>query len=133
MMNTRKTNCLVGLALCLLLCMCHTARARQQANQKNEAATAVRLPLAQVLQKLTGLYGINFIYEQGLLAGREASYNAEQLKNRAPAVALEEILRPLGLRFRNIDNQNYAIFPEEEQEKTAGAGGAEVSDRKSVV
>lgn len=61
------------------------------------------------------------------MAGREASYNAEQLKNRAPAVALEEILRPLGLRFRNIDNQNYAIFPEEEQEKTAGAGGAEVS------
>ena len=85
--------------------------------------------LQDVLNDLQERYNISFVYEYEVVSGKKVA-GPVAYKPRVEAT-IAELLAPLGLRFKKINNRTYAISPEKNRKvsllKNATGKGAEDS------
>lgn len=66
--------------------------------------------LREVLHDLQKHYNISLVYESEVVSGKQVTTPVEY--DQQVETAMNQVLRPLGLKFKKINNRTYAISPE---------------------
>jgi iron complex outermembrane receptor protein len=99
--------------LMLFLCPFVSLKAQQRTN-----VASTTKPLADVLQIVSDIYHINFLYEENSVSGKFVQFNKETIRSQKIGETLEQIFALQRLTFYAIDRSNYSIFPIKDPETT---------------
>src|SRR5262245_45319057 len=96
-----------GIALSVALCLLPSAGMSKTSNAGNNYWQAI--PVKTVVDQIATYYKVNIAYENRLLENKTTTYQFN------PAVtnlskALQDLLRPIGLKLARLDNKNFTII-----------------------
>jgi TonB-linked SusC/RagA family outer membrane protein len=78
-------------------------------SQTTRPANNTSRPLKDVLRDLKRLYGVNFLYENPIITGRNTDYQVDEKQQNLEVVLRDLFVNTPGLRYVKLDDKNYSI------------------------
>ncbi len=77
---------------------------------QQSTSLAEPIKLNDALKTVSKTFHINFIYEADLLDGKQTNLNVQSLKMQKLEIFLASLLKPAGIGYYQVDQENYALF-----------------------
>ncbi|MDJ1492170.1 SusC/RagA family TonB-linked outer membrane protein [Cytophagaceae bacterium DM2B3-1] len=88
-----------------------------QTNSDNSSKSA-QIPLKSALDKVSAIYGTQFVYERSLLEGKTTGVDVEAMKKSGVEEVLKSLLYPNNLLFLYVDKNHYTIISRDNKDSS---------------